>query len=105
MCMLSVCLARCVIFSREISLLYNYTVIRYTRGRISNNNRTETFYFLWELVSLDDIGGLNSVKQPATRQLYDSNAGNVNGFEGLSQHRDNSDEAVITHRLGDIIVN
>jgi hypothetical protein len=36
MCMLSVCLAKCVIFSGEISLLYNYTVIRYTRGRTSN---------------------------------------------------------------------
>jgi hypothetical protein len=38
MCMLSVCLARCVIFSGEISLLYNYTVIRYTRERTSNIN-------------------------------------------------------------------
>jgi hypothetical protein len=32
MCMLSVCLAMCVMFNGEISLLYNYTVIRYTRG-------------------------------------------------------------------------
>jgi hypothetical protein len=34
--MLSLCLATYVIFNGEISLLYNYTVIRYTRGRASN---------------------------------------------------------------------
>jgi hypothetical protein len=34
--MLSLCLATYVIFNGEISLLYNYTVIRYTRGRTSN---------------------------------------------------------------------
>jgi hypothetical protein len=39
MCMLSICLARCVICNGEISLLYNYTVIWYTRGRTSNSYR------------------------------------------------------------------
>ena len=39
-----VCLAKCVVFNGKISLLYSYTVIRYTRGRNSNS---PSYFILW----------------------------------------------------------
>ena len=48
-----VCLAKCVVFNGKISLLYSYTVIRYTRGRnvrISRNPQLDVLVSVYRSV-------------------------------------------------------
>jgi hypothetical protein len=66
--MLSLCLATCVIFNGEISLLYNYTVIRYTRGRTSNIGAKKSKYF----GTMDSTQGYHQTPLSIPTRVYTS---------------------------------